>query len=76
MHISWRLRHQAVVEGVSIAADVEFLLNPAQEVTIMESLQRAAGLADGNMALLFQRKRQDSERKRAAARVSLRLPPA
>ncbi len=42
----------------------------------MESLQRAAGLADGNMALLFQRKRQDSERKRAAARVSLRLPPA
>jgi len=53
LHISWWLRHQAIVEGVGIDASVKFLLNPAQEVTIMEVLERTAGLADGDMTLLL-----------------------
>ncbi len=32
---------------------MEFLLNPAQEVTIMEVLERTASLADGDMTLLL-----------------------
>ncbi len=53
LHIWSSLRRELIVEGVGIDASVDFVLNPTQEVAIMEALQRPAGLAAGDVALLL-----------------------
>src|SRR5205823_13301005 len=53
LHICSRLGRQAGIEGVGIHARTELLLDPAQEVLIMELLEDPAGLTNGDVALLL-----------------------